>query len=85
MKNNTLLSLFVILFVSGCAGLSPGRGERNTDGAKTRSYTMNRDGFSRLVGSWKLISFHTQDPGGQKIYPFTKDAQGRLIYDFAWL
>jgi hypothetical protein len=81
MKNFTPLSLIIVLFVSGCVGLSPGRGEKNAEVVKGRNHTMNRDVISKLVGSWKLISFQTQDPGGQTTYPFGKDAQGRLIYE----
>ena len=35
----------------------------------------------KLVGSWKLISFHSQDSSGRIAYPFGKDARGRLIYE----
>ena len=42
---------------------------------------MNREVISKLVGSWKLISFHSQDSSGRMAYPFGKDAQGRITYE----
>lgn len=42
---------------------------------------MNREAMPKLAGSWKLISFHSQDSSGKVVYPFGKDARGRLIYE----
>jgi hypothetical protein len=46
---------------------------------------MNRikssDNSFGFVGVWKLVSFHAQGPDGQTVYPFGKDAQGRLTYE----
>ncbi len=81
MKNLCLLSLLMVLFVSGCVGLSPGPGERNVDAAKGRIHSLSREVIPKLVGSWKLLSFHIQDSNGQTAYPFGQDAQGRLIYE----
>jgi len=41
----------------------------------------NSDNSFEFVGAWKLASFHAQGPDGQTVYPFGKDAQGRLIYE----
>ncbi|MFH1079635.1 MAG: lipocalin-like domain-containing protein [Pseudomonadota bacterium] len=41
---------------------------------------MNREIIPKLIGSWKLVSFYSQDSSGQTAYPFGKDARGRLIY-----
>ena len=81
MKNLTLLSLLILLFISGCAGISHSPGEKNVDAAKGRIHSMNREVIPQLVGSWKLLSFHSQDSSGQTAYPFGQDAQGRLIYE----
>ncbi len=35
---------------------------------------------SRLVGSWRLVSYETQDPKGRRGKPYA-DAVGRLNYD----
>jgi hypothetical protein len=81
MKNLYLLSLLIVLFISGCVGISHGPGERNAAAAKGRIHSMSREVIPKLVGSWKLISFHSKDSSGQTAYPFGKDAQGRLIYE----
>ena len=81
MKNLYLLSLLIVLFISGCVGIGHGPGERNADAAKGRIHSMSREVIPKLVGSWKLISFHSKDSSGQTAYPFGKDAQGRLIYE----
>ena len=81
MKNLYLLSLLIVLSISGCAGISQGPGERKADAAKGRIYSMSGEVISKLVGSWRLVSFHSQDSSGQTAYPFGKDAQGRLIYE----
>jgi hypothetical protein len=52
-----------------------------TEAAKGRIISMSSEVVPKLVGSWKLISFHIQDSSGQKAYPFGKDARGRLIYE----
>jgi len=81
MKNLYLLSLLIVLFIGGCAGISLGPGERKADAEKGRIHSMNREVIPKLVGSWKLISFHSKDSSGQTAYSFGKDAQGRLIYE----
>ncbi len=80
-KSTYLLISLVVLFIGGCAGISNGPGERNADAEKGRMHSMNREVIPKLVGSWKLVSFHSQDSSGQTAYPFGKDAQGRLIYE----
>ena len=81
MKNLYLLSLLMVMFISGCVGMNQGPGERPTDAGKERFHGMNREVIPELVGSWKLVSFHSQDSSGRTAYPFGKDAQGRLIYE----
>jgi hypothetical protein len=76
-----LVSMVVVMFITGCAGINHGLGERNTDAAKGGNHSMNRQVMPQLVGSWKLISFHSQDSTGRITYPFGKDARGRLIYE----
>ena len=80
-KSTYLLISLVVLFIGGCAGISNGPGERKADAEKGRMHSMNREVIPKLVGSWKLVSFHSQDSSGQTAYPFGKDAQGRLIYE----
>ncbi|MBI3927802.1 MAG: lipocalin-like domain-containing protein, partial [Armatimonadetes bacterium] len=36
---------------------------------------------SSWIGVWKLTSFCARDSGGQTVYPFGRDPQGRLIYE----
>jgi hypothetical protein len=81
MKNLILLGLLIVLVISGCVGLSPGPEEGNADAAKGRIHSMSREIIPKLVGSWRLISFHSQDSNGKTTYPFSQDAQGRLIYE----
>jgi len=81
MKNLSRLSWLIVLFISGCVGIGHSPGERDADAAKGRIHGMSREVIPRLVGSWKLISFHFKDSSGQTAYPFGKDAQGRLIYE----
>ena len=81
IKYAYLLILMVVLFIGGCAGVSNGPGERKADAEKGRMHSMNREVIPELVGSWKLISFHSQDSSGRKAYPFGRDAQGRIIYE----
>jgi hypothetical protein len=81
IKNLYRLSLLIVLFISGCVSISHGPGERNADAAKGRIHRMSKEVIPKLVGSWKLISFHIKDSNGQTAYPFGKDAQGRLIYE----
>jgi hypothetical protein len=76
-----LLSSLMVLFLSGCAGNGHGARESHAAAAKERIHSMSGDVIPRLVGSWKLISFHSQDSSGQTAYPFGQDAQGRLIYE----
>lgn len=81
MKNIYLFNFLIALFISGCAVICHGPGERDADAAKEGIHGMNREVIPKLVGSWKLISFHIEDSNGQTVYPFGKEAQGRLIYE----
>jgi hypothetical protein len=81
MKNLTLLSLLIVLFSGGCVGLSQGPGEGKVDAAKGRIHSLSRAVYPKLVGSWKLLSFHSQDASGRRAYPFGQEAQGRLLYE----
>jgi hypothetical protein len=81
MKNLYLLRLIIVLFISGCIVTSHGSGEKNADDAKGGMHGMSTEVIPKLVGSWKLISFHIQDSSGQTAYPFGRNAQGRLIYE----
>ena len=58
---NYLLISMVFLFIGGCAGISNGPVARKADAEEGRMHSMNRDIIPKLVGSWKLISFHSQD------------------------
>jgi hypothetical protein len=80
-KSTYLLISMVVLFISGCAGISHGPVERNADAAKERIHSMNREVIPELSGSWKLVSFHSQDSSGRISYPFGKDARGRITYE----
>jgi len=73
--------LLIVLFISGCVGISHGPGEMNAAAAQGRMHSMSREVIPKLVGSWKLISCHFKGSSGQTAYPFGKDAQGRLIYE----
>ncbi|HAJ28316.1 MAG TPA: hypothetical protein DCG53_13925 [Syntrophus sp. (in: bacteria)] len=75
------MALLMVLYISGCAGISHEPGEGKGDTAKGKVHGMNKGILPELVGTWKLISFHSQDSRGQTAYPFGKDAQGRLIYE----
>jgi hypothetical protein len=81
MKNLSLLSLLIVLFIGGCVDKGAGPGEKNADTAEGRIKSMNREVMPNLAGTWKLISFHSKDSSGQTTYSFGKDAQGRLIYE----
>ena len=81
MKKHYLFSALIVLFISGCMGICHGPGERDTAGEKERMHSMRREVVPKLVGSWKLISFHILDDSGQLSYPFGEYAQGRLIYE----
>ena len=37
--------------------------------------------ISKLVGTWKLVSYEVQRPNGEVLYPYGQKAAGRLIYD----
>ena len=67
--------------MSGCAGISHGPVKNIMDLETGGVLSMNRGVIPNLVGSWKLISFHSQDSSGRIVYPFGKDASGRLIYE----
>jgi hypothetical protein len=81
MKNLLLLSWLIVLVISGCVDKGDGPGAKNAAAAKGRVKSMSKEVIPKLVGSWKLVSFHSKDPSGQTSYPFGKDAQGRLIYE----
>jgi hypothetical protein len=81
MKNLNPLSLLMVLFISGCVGMDHGPEEGSADAAKGRIYGLSREIIPKLVGSWRLISFNIQDSNGRTTYPFSQDAQGRLIYE----
>ena len=38
-------------------------------------------GMDQFIGTWKLLSFEFRRSDGGVIYPFGKDAVGRLMYD----
>ena len=42
---------------------------------------MNVDTASEFVGAWRLASYSAVTPGGETIYPFGRNAQGRIIYE----
>jgi hypothetical protein len=79
MKNLYLLSLLIVMSISGCAGISNVSDEKHTDAAKERTNGMA--GETLPVGSWRLVSFHILDSSGRKAYPFGKDARGRISYE----
>jgi hypothetical protein len=81
VKSLYLLSLLIVLSVSGCAGISNAPGEKHADAAKERIHGVSKEAMPELVGSWKLISFQMLDPNGQTAYPFGKDARGRITYE----
>jgi hypothetical protein len=81
IKSTYLLISMVVLLIGGCAVISHGPGERKADAEKGRMHSMSREVIPELVGSWKLISFHSQNSSGQKAYPFGSDAQGRITYE----
>lgn len=82
LSKSAYLSISIaLLCIGGCAGISHGPGETHADTAKERIHRMSREVIPELVGSWKLISFHSQDSTGKTTYPFGRDAQGRLIYE----
>jgi hypothetical protein len=80
-KYTSLLISIVVLFISGCAGINHGTVKRNMDTEQGGTHRMNGEVIPKLVGSWKLISFHSEDSSGRIVYPFGKDARGRLIYE----
>jgi hypothetical protein len=80
-RSTCLLISLTVLSLGGCTGISHRRGETHSDAPKEMIHRMDREVIPELVGSWKLISFHSQDSNGQKAYPFGKDARGRLIYE----
>ena len=81
MKSTCLLISMVVLFIGGCAGINHTSGEGNTVLAEEKNRIKNSDSASRLVGVWKLVSFHSQDSSGRISYPFGKNAQGRITYE----
>jgi hypothetical protein len=82
IKYRYLLISMIILFIGGCAGIGHhDSGKMKADAEKRRMHSMSREVLPELVGSWKLVSFHSQDASGKTAYPFGKDARGRLIYE----
>jgi hypothetical protein len=83
IKSFLIYWLLIMPIVSGCVCSNT----NNDTGAKNREVTreMNSSKGSeiiiKLVGSWKLASFHSQDALGHAAYPFGKNASGRLIYE----
>ncbi len=59
MNHLHLLRLLMVLVISGCVGISHGPGERHADAPQGRIHNMSREGISKLVSTWKLISFHS--------------------------
>jgi hypothetical protein len=62
MKRLYPLSLLVFLSISGCVGTSHGPGEITANAAKQGIHGMNKEVVPELAGTWKLVSFHIQDP-----------------------
>jgi len=81
MKNLRPLIWLIVLVISGCSGIGSGRGDRNAAAAQGRMDSMSKGTIHQLAGTWKLVSCHIKDSGGQTTYPFGKDAQGRLLYE----
>jgi hypothetical protein len=81
IKSTCLLIPMVVLFIGGCAGISHCPGESKAAAAKERVYSMSSEIRPELVGTWKLVSFHSQGANGRIAYPFGKNARGRLIYE----
>jgi hypothetical protein len=81
MKKIYLMSLLIALLISGCTGINHCPGERNADAVEGRIHGMNKEVISELVGSWKLVSFYSQDSSGRISCPFGKDARGRITYE----
>lgn len=63
------------MLIIGCTAI------HNDSGTNRRIHNMSSDTVARLTGSWKLVSFYSQDSNGKKSFPFGKDARGRLIYE----
>lgn len=75
MKQN-MIRLFIILIsimAGGCACL-PGEGKLMGKGVENSVESW-------LPGTWNMVSFQIEYPNGHIIYPFGKDARGRLIYE----
>jgi hypothetical protein len=81
MTRLSVLSVLMVLCISGCDDRGHGPGEKKVEAAQGREHGMSREVIPKLVGTWKLISFHRKDSSGQTAYPFGKGAQGRLIYE----
>ncbi len=81
MKTLYLPGSLLILLAAGFAGVSHGPGERRADAANGKTQVLNSATSPNLAGSWRLVSFHTEDPTGQTAYPFGKYALGRLTYE----
>jgi hypothetical protein len=81
MKTIYLLSLLFFLLINGCAEFNRGLEKRKVAATKRGIHSMSREVSRELVGSWKLVSFHSQDASGKINYPFGKNASGRLIYE----
>ena len=35
----------------------------------------------QVIGTWKLVSYETQDADGNIVYPLGKDAKGFIMYN----
>ena len=81
IKTLYLLSLFIFLLINGCAELNYGMDNGKADATEGRIHSMSREVSPEVVGSWKLVSFYSQDARGKVSYPFGKNAIGRLSYE----
>ena len=81
IKRLYLVNLFLSLLISGCTGITHGSAERKADETREGIQDMSRGSVPGLAGTWKLVSFHSQDSKGKISYPFGKNARGRLIYE----
>lgn len=81
MKSLSLRCFLLLLFINGCEVICFCQDDKPTDAAKGSIHHMRSEGIPNLVGTWKLVSFHSQDPDGKMGYPFGKGAQGRIIYE----
>lgn len=71
----------VIMLINGCAEFNHGLDKGKADATEGRSHSMIKEASHELVGSWKLVSFYSQDASGKVSSPFGKNASGRIIYE----